>query len=66
MATLTQTTTRLTDSIKEIGQRYVGDADLPLEEAQKFIEHHLKAEECGDLYTCLRRVQWDEKKRKKQ
>jgi len=42
------------------------DADLPLEEAQKFIEHHLKAEECGDLYTCLRRVQWDEKKRKKQ
>jgi len=30
MATLTQTTTRLTDSIKEIGQRYVGDADLPL------------------------------------
>src|SRR6476661_3237314 len=42
------------------------DEELPLEEAQKFIEHHLKAEECGDLYTCLRRVQWDEKKRKKQ
>ena len=42
------------------------DEELPLEEAQKFIEHHLKAEECGDLYTCLRRVQWEDKKRKKQ
>src|SRR6185437_3691549 len=30
MTTLTETTTRLADSIKEIGQRYVGDADLPL------------------------------------
>jgi len=30
MATLTETTTRLTDSIKDIGQRYVGDSQLPL------------------------------------
>ena len=30
MATLTETTTRLAGSIKEVGQRYVGDSDLPL------------------------------------
>ncbi len=30
MATLTQTTARLTDSIKDIGQRYAGDSELPL------------------------------------
>jgi Protein of unknown function (DUF1360) len=30
MATLTHARTRLTDSIKEIGQRYVGDSELPL------------------------------------
>jgi hypothetical protein len=30
MATLTQTTTRLTDSVKDIGQRYLGGSDLPL------------------------------------
>ena len=26
-----------------------------LDEAQRFIEHAVKAEECNDLYTCLRR-----------
>ena len=27
-----------------------------LDETQKFVEHHLKAEECHDLFTALRRV----------
>ncbi len=35
------------------------------DEAQRFVEHHLKAEECGDLYASLRRVMFDDAKRKK-
>ena len=35
------------------------------EDAQKFVEHHLKAEECHDLFACLRAGGADGKKRKK-
>lgn len=41
------------------------DDETSIEEGQKFVEHHLKAEECYDLYSCLRKALWDEKKRKK-
>ena len=37
-----------------------------VEDGQRFVEHHLKAEECYDLYACLRRVSpEDVAKRKK-
>ena len=41
------------------------DPETTLEEAQKFVEHHLKAEECHDLYTALRQAAAEEKKAKK-
>lgn len=36
-----------------------------IEEAQKFVEHHLKAEECRDLYHALRKAVADAGKKKK-
>jgi endonuclease III len=38
---------------------------MSLEDAQKFLEHNIKADESYDVYTCLRRVSYDGKKRKK-
>ncbi len=35
-----------------------------LEDAQKFLEHSVKAEDCYDAYTCLRRASASSKKRK--
>ena len=35
-----------------------------LEDAQKFVEHHLKAEECYELYTCLRTAAFEPGKRR--
>ena len=36
-----------------------------LEDAQKFVEHHLKAEECYELFTCLRKVVFEGRRKKK-
>src|SRR6185437_6007010 len=36
-----------------------------LEDAQKFVEHHLKAEECRDLYLALRKAAGEPGKKKK-
>ena len=33
---------------------------IGIEEAQRFLEHHLKAEECSDFYVCMRRAVADE------
>lgn len=46
-------------------EQKIVDDDTTLEDAQKFVEHHLKAEECHELYVSVRRVLGDEKKRKK-
>jgi hypothetical protein len=32
----------------------VVDEQTALDEAQRFVEHHLKGDECYELYTCLR------------
>jgi endonuclease III len=40
------------------------EEEISLEEAQKFLEHNIKADESYDVYTCLRRLTY-EKKRKK-
>jgi endonuclease III len=45
-------------------QGIVEDA-TPLDEAQRFVEHHLKAEECHDLFASLRAGGVDGKARKK-
>jgi hypothetical protein len=38
---------------------------VSLEDAQKFIEHNIKADESYEVYACLRRVSYDGKKKKK-
>jgi endonuclease III len=50
---------RMAEFLKE---EDVLDPETTLEEAQKFVEHHLKAEECYDLYSALRQVAAEEKK----
>jgi endonuclease III len=37
-------------------EREVLDEKLSLEEAQKFVEHHLKGEDCHDFYKVVRRA----------
>jgi endonuclease III len=50
------------DFLKE--QEIVEDA-TSLDEAQRFVEHHLKADECHDLFASLRAGGVDGKKKKK-
>jgi endonuclease III len=45
-------------------QGIVEDA-TPIEEVQRFVEHHLKADECHDLFASLRAGGLDGKKKKK-
>lgn len=46
------------------GHGIVEDATT-IDEAQRFVEHHLKAEECYDLFACLRAGALDGKKKRK-
>jgi hypothetical protein len=41
------------------------EGEITLEDAQKFLEHNIKADESYEVYACLRRVSYDGKKRKK-
>jgi endonuclease III len=41
-------------------EQEVVEEDVNLEEAQRFVEHHLKAEECHDLFAAARKVVSDE------
>jgi endonuclease III len=41
------------------------DKNLSLADAQKFIEHHIKAEECHDLFVALRRAVYEDSRSKK-
>jgi len=43
--------TQMLDYLKEEG---VLESETSLEEAQKFVEHHIKAEECHDFYAAVR------------
>ena len=36
------------------------EEETSLEDAQKFVEHHLKDEECYELFAALRKAPWDE------
>jgi endonuclease III len=53
------------ETLAHLREQGIVDEETTLEDAQKFIEHQLKAEECYDLYVCVRRSLWDEKKKKK-
>jgi hypothetical protein len=35
-----------------------------LEDAQKFVEHNIKADECADVYACLRKLAFGGKRKK--
>ena len=58
--------TQILDYLKEEG---VLEPETSLEEAQKFLEHHIKAEECHDFYAAVRAAAQgggeDSKKKKK-
>jgi len=41
------------------------DENTPLEEAQRFVEHHLKADECYELFVAVRQELMQENKGKK-
>jgi endonuclease III len=45
-------------------EQEIVEGQTTIEEAQKFVEHQFKADECYELYTCLRRESRDESKRK--
>lgn len=54
------------DEILEfLGDQEILEEGTNLEDAQKFVEHHLKAEECHDLFVSLRAGGVNGKKRKK-
>jgi hypothetical protein len=41
-------------------EQEVVEGDANLEDAQRFVEHHLKADECHDLFVATRKVVSDE------
>jgi endonuclease III len=53
------------ETVTVLTEHGVLEADTPLEEAQKFIEHNVKADDCYDAYVCLRRLAADAAKAKK-
>ena len=46
-------------------EHHVVDAATSLEDGQKFVEHHIKAEECHDFFVALRRYMTERAKKKK-
>jgi endonuclease III len=44
---------------------HIADAETPLVEAQKFVEHNIKAEDCHDFFIAFRRHLSDKGKKKK-
>jgi len=56
-------------TVEYLKEEEILEEDVTVEDAQKFIEHHVKAEECYDLYTVLRAAAQsagdDSKKKKK-
>ena len=51
--------------VAHLKEHDVLEEGVTLEDAQKFVEHQLKAEECYDVYSALRRAVGEEKDRKK-
>jgi hypothetical protein len=53
------------DTLEHLRDQGIVEEGTSLDEAQRFVEHHLKAEECYDLFACLRAGALDGKKKKK-
>ena len=53
------------DSLEYLRGHDIVEEATSLDEAQRFVEHHLKAEECYDLFACFRAGALDGKAKKK-
>lgn len=53
------------DILALLREHEIVDEQTPLEEAQRFVEHHLKAEECYEFFVALRQELMQEHKGKK-
>ncbi|HEY8665819.1 MAG TPA: hypothetical protein VIL86_04095 [Tepidisphaeraceae bacterium] len=53
---------RMLQYLKDVG---IADAKMTVEDATRFLEHHVKAEECHDLYVVLRKAASDDSARAK-
>src|SRR5688572_14620761 len=53
------------DTLEYLRDHDIVEESTTLDEGQRFVEHHLKAEECHDLFACLRAGALDGKGRKK-
>ena len=48
------------DTLEFLREHGIVEDATPIDEAQRFVEHHLKAEECYDFFSALRKVVSDE------
>ncbi len=53
------------DTLEYLRDHDIVEESTTLDEAQRFVEHHLKAEECYELFACFRSGGLDGKKKKK-
>ncbi|WP_428939166.1 hypothetical protein [Fontivita pretiosa] len=53
------------ETLAYLREEQVVDEQTTLEDAQKFIEHNLKAEECHDFFRAIRTTVFEESRRKK-
>ena len=53
------------DTLEYLRDHDIVEEATTLDEAQRFVEHHLKAEECYDFFACLRAGALEGKARKK-
>jgi len=53
------------ETLEYLRDHHVVEESTSLDECQRFVEHHLKAEECYDLFACLRAGALDGKKKRK-
>jgi endonuclease III len=53
------------EALEHLRDQGVLDGQVTLDEAQRFVEHHLKAEECYELFARLRAGALDGKKKRK-
>jgi endonuclease III len=53
------------DTLEYLRDHDIVEESTTLDEAQRFVEHHLKAEECYDFFACLRAGALEGKKKRK-
>lgn len=53
------------ETLNYLRNQGIFDDSTTVEEAQRFLEHHLKAEECGEFFCLMRRAVYSETKKRK-